>query len=260
MPELPIYPDPGREAPGYELERRRKAVAAQPDEVLENAYRALRVECVHETLRLTGAPLSREVVVRVAEGRAGENEEEERLVRGALQALEILEREAKRRPEPDLALVQEVHRAANPASEGELRTTDRPPQFAGARRSEPRFIQSKLENLLGWLAAESCRSMFPAERIALWFARFQEIAPFERGNFRTGHLFASFFARNAGYPPVTLKLEDAEPIRTEIERAVRFDTLPLVERFSDAISRSLSVVEDASGLGGAQGPESPKES
>jgi hypothetical protein len=46
---------------------------------------------------------------------------------------------------------------------------------------------------------------------------------------------------------VTLRLEDAEAIRADVERAVRFDTLPLVERFSDALSRALAALEAASG-------------
>ena len=87
--------------------------------------------------------------------------------------------------------------------------------------------------------------MFPAERMALWFARFVEIAPFPTGNFRTAHLRSSFFARTAGYPPVTLERNDAEALRDEVERAIAFDTAPLVSRFSEAISRSLRICEEA---------------
>jgi hypothetical protein len=79
--------------------------------------------------------------------------------------------------------------------------------------------------------------------MALWFPRFVEISPFERGNFRTGHLLASYFSRAAGFPAIGFRLEDADEIRAELEKAFHFDTLPLVNRFTDALDRALAVLE-----------------
>jgi hypothetical protein len=248
MPELPIYPDPGKEAPGYALKRRLDALAPLSDEARAEARSALRVACVHETLGLTGAPLPPELVRRVVLGEGVDEDDGETvaLVRGVVSGLELVEIEAGRRSELDLDVIAHVHRRAVPDADGSLRTAHRKSQFASARPSDPRFVRAKLLNLLEWLASESCRSMFPAERMALWFARFVEIAPFERGNFRTAHLFASHFAVADGFPPVTLRLAEAEAIRSDVERAFRFDTLPLVERFSEAIARALAVLEAAS--------------
>jgi hypothetical protein len=81
--------------------------------------------------------------------------------------------------------------------------------------------------------------------MSLWFARFVEIAPFEHGNFRTAHLVTSFFAVSGGFPPISLAFADAGTVRTEIERAIRFDTVALVERFSGALSRALRECEKA---------------
>lgn len=245
MPELPIYPDSGKEAPGYVLARRLQALSDVPSASLGPVLDELRLVCAVETLGLTGAPVSREEVARAARGEERDSELAAH-VRSVLEGLELVERGATEKSDLDLDHVVSVHRAAHPAEDGSLRTSDRRSQFAGARPSDPRFVRPRLENLLEWLASESCRSMFPAERMALWFARFVEIAPFEHGNFRTAHLLASHFALASGFPPIALRLEDAEAIRSDVERAIRFDTLPLVERFTDALSRALGVLESAS--------------
>ena len=231
MPDLPIYPQK-REAPGYALERRLSRLHESSSESYARALEALRNQCAQETLRLTGAP--------------NESEKAE-LVRAQLTALALIEKAAANASEPDLDLnlVREVHRIANSDSDGSFRDGDIAPQFKNARLSPPRFIEEKLDNLLQWLSAASGRDMFPAARMALWFARFVEIAPFERGNFRTAHLLTNFFAAAAGFPPVTLALEDAESIQTEVERAIKFDTAPLVERFSQALDAALRACEEA---------------
>lgn len=233
MPELPIYPQK-REAPGYALERRLNRLlesGALPS--LDALYRETGIE----TLRLTGASPDRDA--------AGRHE----LLDKQLEALSAIETAASRRDTPDLDLVRDVHRHANPGAEGTFRSGEAKPRFRNARPSPPRFVQSKLENLLDWLSAESGREMFPAERMALWFARFVEIAPFEQRNFRTAHLLVSFFARTAGYPPVSLRFEEAESVRAEIEAAMAFDTAPLVTRFNDALSRALDACEEDSRRG-----------
>ena len=239
MPELPIHPEGGREAPGYALERRLARLRDLPAERRRRAHQALLEGSVLETLRLTGAaPVAGAV-------NAGEGA----LFDGALEAFLLIETKASSGKELDLGLIREVHRLSSPPSGGEIRTADLAPQFQNARILSPRFIESRLQNLLDWLHGESGRGMFPAERMALWFPRFLEIAPFERGNFRTAHLFLSFFSFADGYPPVTLKLEEAEAVRGEVERAFLFDTGPLVSRFSAALARAIESLERAGGEG-----------
>ncbi len=231
MPDLPIYPEK-REAPGYALERRLSRLHESSSDSYSSALDTLRNQCANETLRLSGAP--------------NESEKNE-LVEAQQAALALIEKAAAKASEPDLDLdlVREVHRIANPGSDGTFRDGDIAPQFKNARPSPARFIEAKLDNLLQWLSTESGRDMFPAARMALWFARFVEIAPFEHGNFRTAHLLTNFFAATAGFPPVTLSLEDAESIRNEVERAIEFDTAPLVERFSRALENALRTCEEA---------------
>jgi len=235
MPELPIYTHK-REAPGYALDKRLARLQESPEESYEGAVDALRLHCARETLRLTGAP-----------GEAEDDSSE--LLRAQLSALDAIESAASEASEPEIALICEVHRIAYPGSDGSFRSVEMPPQFKSARPSPPRFIKAKLGNLLQWLSAESGREMFPAARMALWFARYVEIAPFEHGNFRTGHLLTSFFSVSAGFPPVSLERPEAQAVRSEIERAIRFDTAPLVERFSESLSRALRQCEEAAARG-----------
>lgn len=229
MPELPIYPERS-EAPGYALERRVAALRQNPPENLSDKLDRLRRECAIETLGLSGAPQTG------AEG-------DDLLVRAQLEALAIIEASARDDEALDLGRILDVHRLTSGETDVAFRSKDVPPQFATARPSPPRFIEDKLKNLLGWLDAESARSMFPAERMSLWFGRFLEIAPFERRNFRTGHLLVSHFAVTKGYPVVSLRLQDADAIRNAVERAILFDTAALVTQFNDALSRGLDVLE-----------------
>jgi hypothetical protein len=238
MPELPIHPAAGREAPGYSLERRLARLKELPPERWRRALDGLRERSVLETLRLTGAAPG-EAKVR-----------ESALFDGALEALALIETLASSGKELDLGHVREVHRLSSPPSGGVIRTVDLAPQFQNARVLSARFIESRLQNLLDWLHGESGRGMFPAERMALWFPRFLEIAPFERGNFRTAHLFLSYFSTASGYPPVSLRFEESEEVRAEIERAILFDTGPLVQRFSSALGRSLEAIEAPEGTPG----------
>ena len=235
MPDLPIYPQK-REAPGYALERRLNQLHESSFDSYSATLDVLRNRCANETLRLTGAP--------------NESENSE-LFEAQLAAIALIEKRAAKTSEPDLDLdldldlVREVHCIASPVSDGKFRAGEIASQFQNARPSPPRFIEAKLDDLLQWLSAESGRDMFPAARMALWFARFVEIAPFEHGNFRTAHLLTNFFSASAGFPPVTLVLEDAESIRAEVELAIQFDTASLVERFSRALESALRACEVA---------------
>jgi len=222
MPELPIYSASGREAPGYSLERRLARLKDLPAERWRISLKGLRVRSVQETLRLTGAAeLAKDSGSPIFEG--------------SFEALSLIETTASAGKEIEIGLIREVHRLSSPPSGGEIRTTELAPQF---------------QNALDWLHGDSGRGMFPAERMALWFPRFLEIAPFERGNFRTAHLLLTFFSRADGYPPVSLTFEEAEAVRGEVERAFLFDTGPLVQRFSTALSRAMDAIESGSGEAG----------
>ncbi len=243
MTELPIHPDRQGGA-GQELARRRDRIAERAKEA-PGAYRKaleeLAMDCVYETLRLTGEPLEREVVGRAALEKLSS-------VGRHFAALDTIERQARENPDWNPELLQEVHRLTSRVSPGQLRTTSTSAQFGNARPAEPSAIEPKLRNLGEWLSTETGRDMLAAERAALAFARVVEIAPFERGNFRSAHFMMSFFSLADGYPYVYFRLEEADRLREDVERAFQFDTLPLVNRVTESLGRSLSLCEKGLGL------------
>lgn len=246
MQDLPIHPSRGTEAPGVRLEKRRERLRTLPAAKYDRAIETLRLDCVFETLRLTGKGVSRELVSEVAgrQGAFAARHDDELLVSGQIAALDAVDEEAQTARDLTLSLIRRTHRLSSPPSDGSLRTEPIDPQFQGARTSPARFIEARLQNLLAWLAAESARSMYPPERMALFFARYVEIAPFPHGNFRSAHLLVNFFARSAGYPFVMFRLDEADGVREDVERAMRFDTLALVRRFTGAMERSLRACEE----------------
>jgi hypothetical protein len=247
MKDLPIHPSRGTEAPSIALERRLRTVTDLGSDRFEVALRGLRVDCVFETLRLTGKGVSRKLVEDVAskQGAFASVDDDALVISGQLAALDAIDKEARTARDLTSSLIRKAHRLCSPPDGGELRSEDIPAQFSAARSAPPELIRSRLENLLEWLAAESAKSMAPAERMALFFARYLEIAPFARGNFRSAHLLANFFSRSSGFPFVTLSFEEADVVRDEVERAMRFDTAALVTRFTTAIERALSRCEES---------------
>ena len=250
MQNLPLYPDRS-DTHGLALGRQRDTLlrrAAERPEKFADSLEKLLGECVFETLRLTGAPVARQAIADVQAGgteRDPGRSDSADLIRGQLRALGAIRERAESTPELTESLLREVHRLSTPDSNGDYRTEPAPAQFAGSPPSCPDLISDKIGNLCDWLSVDSGRGMHSPERAALAFARLLEISPFEHGNFRTGHLLLSFFAFADRYPPFFLRLDDAEVVREEVERAMAFDTLPLVNRLARSLASSLSFCLDA---------------
>ena len=247
MHNLPLYPDRS-ETHGLALARQRDMLlrrASERPERFAESLEKLCGDCVFETLGLTGAPLAREAIAAVQAGGAAGDAKESDLIRGQLEALSLIKTAAESSPELTENLLREVHRLSTPDSGGVYRTESIPVQFAGASPSRPALIPDKIANLCDWLSVDSGRGMNAPEKAALAFARLVEISPFEHGNFRTGHLLLTFFAFADRYPPLFLRLDDADAVREEVERAMAFETLPLVNRLARSLASSLSFCLDA---------------
>jgi prophage maintenance system killer protein len=162
-------------------------------------------------------------------------------------ALEAIDRFAGRNPVLGKSLVLEVHRLSCPPEGGAFRRGPVRKPFSSAEPPRPALISDQVDNLMEWLAAESAKQMHVVEKAALAFARLMEISPFETGNFRTAHLLLNYFSSAEGFPPLFLRLEEAEELRGDIKCAMRFDTGPLVYRLSEALARSLASCMDATG-------------
>ena len=240
----PAGPSPGPPpGPAQELRARRDAVAAALGEAgWTEGVRALFPRAAAATLELTGELTGAAVGEAEREAAAGAV-----VPRGVLgppmAALARLSEAAARDRNPTGRLAAEVHALATSApAPSPFRLEQIEPQFSGAGLSPPQTIAVRFDDLLEWISGGSGRDLETAPRAALFFARFLEISPFSRANFRAAHLLLTFFALADRQPPIWFEAADAAGIRSEVSRAFRFDTAPLTERIEQALRRSLDEV------------------
>lgn len=232
---LPLHPGGGTvrpQGPGQEIRARRDRVRNETGSDRWRAgSQALLVEAARATLQLTGAPVSEEEIRTAREGTLPP------AYGPAFGALGLIRRAGR---DPTRKLLAEVHAVATGAAGASpFRSVQIEPQFQGASLSPPQTIDLRLGELLGWISGDSGRDLETAPRAALFFARFLEISPFERANFRVAHLMLSFFALADDQPPIWFEVDDAPGIREDVSRAFRFDTAPLTSRIERALHRSL---------------------
>lgn len=194
------------------------------------------VEAARATLQLTGTSLTEQEIQAARQGTPTP------AFGPALGALGLVAKAAAGR-DPTGDLIGEVHAvSAGLAGASPFRTIQIEPQFQGASLSPPQTVAFRLGNLLEWVSGASGRDLETAPRAALFFARFLEISPFERANFRVAHLMLTFFALADEQPPIWFEVEDAPGIREDVSRAFRFDTAPLTERIERSLHRALDRV------------------
>lgn len=256
---LPLHPRAAAPAdlppgPGPELRARRDGLVGRLGERRWTAgVRRLFPEAARATLELTGSPVPEADFRAAAAGtgddrKNGENGENGQVVPAGvlgppLAALARLSEAAAGDRDPGEDLAAEVHALATAAGvRSPFRLEQIEPQFSGAGLSPPQTIALRLDELREWISGDSGRDLETAPRAALFFARFLEISPFARANFRTAHLFLSFFALADGQPPIWFEVADAAGIRSEVSQAFRFDTAPLTGRIERALARSLDLV------------------
>lgn len=254
---LPLHPGAAAPAdlppgPGPELRARRDGVVGRLGERrwTEGVRRLFR-EAARATLELTGSPVSEADFRAAAPGTGDDGEEDGEngqvvpagVLGPPLAALARLSEAAAADRDPGEDLAAEVHALATGAgARSPFRLEQIEPQFAGAGLSPPQTIALRLGELREWISGDSGRDLETAPRAALFFARFLEISPFARANFRTAHLFLSFFALADGQPPIWFEVADAAGIRSDVSQAFRFDTAPLTGRIERALARSLDLV------------------
>ena len=239
---LPLHPGGGAARPpgsGQEIRARRDRVRGQVGPARwREGRRPLLVEAARATLQLTGDTVSESEMDAVRAGGAGAAP----VFAPSLGALTRLEAAAAGR-DPTAELIAEVHALATGApGRSPFRAGQIEPQFSGASLSPPQTIALRLGELTDWLSGASGKDLETGPRTTLFFARFLEISPFPRANFRVAHLMLSFFALADDHPPIWFEAEDAAGIREDVSRAFRFDTAPLTTRIEQALHRSLDRV------------------
>ena len=240
---LPLHPGAGAprpQGPGQEIRARRDRVRERAaGERWRTGRAALVVEAARATLQLTGTALGEPEIEAARRGTPGA------AFGPALGALGRIGQAAADR-DPSERLICEVHAlSAGLPGASPFRTVQIEPQFQGAGLSPPQTVALRLGELLEWISGASGRELETAPRAALFFARFLEISPFERANFRVAHLMLTFFALADDHPPIWFEVEDAPGIRDDVSRAFRFDTGPLTERIEASLHRSLDLVAGA---------------
>jgi len=237
---LPLHPGAGTprpQGPGQEIRARRDRIREQAgSERWRSGREALVVEAACATLQLTGAALTEPEIQAARRGAPTPT------FGPALGALGLIANAATVR-DPTVELIGEVHAVSTGrAGASPFRSIQIEPQFQGAGLSPPQTVALRLGNLLEWVSGASGRDLETAPRAALFFARFLEISPFERANFRAAHLMLTFFALADDQPPIWFEVDDAPGIREDVSRAFRFDTAPLTERIERSLHRSLDQV------------------
>ncbi len=242
---LPLHPGAGAPrppGPGQEIRARRDRVREQAGSERWCAEcEALVVEAARATLQLTGAAPSEEEIHAAREGAPTP------AFGPSLGALGLVGRAARDR-DPTRELISEVHAVSSGLTGASpFRTHQIEPQFQGASLSPPQTLALRLGELLDWISGASGKDLETAPRAALFFARFLEISPFERANFRVAHLMLTFFSLADDQPPIWFEVEDAPGIREDVSRAFRFETAPLTERIGRILHRSLDRVANTAG-------------
>ena len=241
MQELPVHSGKKQDHFSALLHRRNLwlAEAAKNPQRAVKPLQALTIECVTETLLLTGISVSRDEVSRVA-GAGGESSDRSDVILGQFHALRAIKEAARSSPLLTQSLLCEVNRLSSPPKGGFFRQGPGRAQFAGGTPAPASLVGGRVGNLIEWLAASSGQSLHLPAKAALAFVRLLEISPFESGNFRTAHLLLNFFAFAEKFPPFFLRAEDSNVLRLDVERGLSFDTLPLAKRLAGAQTASLS--------------------
>ena len=105
--------------------------------------------------------------------------------------------------------------------------------------AEPELVPQLVDAALQWCRADSFAEMHEVEQAALVLLKLTDIQPFDRHNGKTLRLFSNFFLVRAGYPPAVIRSELAERYSMALQKALCYQTGPLVELLTESVAFSL---------------------
>lgn len=143
---------------------------------------------------------------------------------------------------PTSADLQELHARLMGQSVSRLsnyRQTPATPLMEGHFPVESEMVPLLVENALQWFQADSFGEMHEVEQTALVLLKLTDIQPFERYNGKTLRLFSNFFLLRAGYPPAVIRSELAGRYSLALQKALCYQTGPLVELLTESVSFAL---------------------
>ncbi|MBM3804624.1 MAG: Fic family protein [Acidimicrobiia bacterium] len=120
-----------------------------------------------------------------------------------------------------------------------FRKGDAKPLAPGHEPTDPELIAPVIDNALGWFRSDSFAEMHEVEKTALMLIKLADVQPFEEANGRALRLFSNFFLLKAGYSPAVIPANQASQYALAIQRALGFDTQPIIDLIASATERSL---------------------
>lgn len=143
---------------------------------------------------------------------------------------------------PTPADLRQLHSRLMGQADGQLsdyRQAPASPLLEGHDPAERELVPHLVENTLQWSQADSFGEMHEVEQAALVLLKLTDIQPFDRHNGRTLRLFSSLFLVRAGYPPAVIRSELAGRYWLAIQKALCYQTGPLVELLTESVAFSL---------------------
>ena len=103
----------------------------------------------------------------------------------------------------------------------------------------PSDVPSLMDEFVEWLNSEDALKLHPVEYAALAHYKLVVIHPFYDGNGRTSRLLMNLILMQAGYPPVSVRVEERFTYYETLEIANAGDIRPFIRFIADCTERTL---------------------
>ncbi|MBX9035382.1 Fic family protein [Gordonibacter massiliensis (ex Traore et al. 2017)] len=179
----------------------------------DHIFEAVKVDFVHTTARIEGNTLSLKETGLVLEEDAtipGKPLSEHLEILDIAAAFDLMVEQVRSKKTLSTEIVLAIHRAASAHLEdcdpGEYRYDQRYITSSPMLPPPPARVPHLMDNLIIWAARQNGT---PIETAALFHLVFEDIHPFQDGNGRTGRVLLNFMLMGTGYPPISLKADEA---------------------------------------------------
>ena len=137
--------------------------------------------------------------------------------------------------------IKEIHKRVlgfvDPIGAGHLRTTQ---VFVGEfMPPAPRDVPNLIREFIEWINSDEALQLHPVELAALAHYKLVYIHPFYDGNGRTSRLLMNLILMQAGFPPVTIKVEEKHDYYRHLQTANDGDIRPFIRFIAKCTERTL---------------------
>ena len=198
--------------------------------------------------KLTGDLWARHNCALDDPGEGGDPEQESRQNEGRLQRERHLKacrwflETARQSTVPTATDLRQLHSRLMGEPEGrpyDYRQAPAAPLLESHDPAEPELVPELVDTALQWCQADSFGEMHEVEQAALVLLKLTDIQPFDRQNGKTLRLFSNFSLVRAGYPPAVIRSELAGQYSAALQKALCYQTGPLVELLTESVAFSL---------------------